>query len=193
MAGQNQAPQKPTTYTNPQESLRNIGGGDAFAQDISTYQKTFERNLASQQENDQSGERKYANPEFKIAFDKTSFHETHEKQYEIRQLQATIAEIQREVKEIRAYSQGLTDEVLKIEQAAMQALPEKIGVYHVRYYELILQYLKGLKAKVGEAKTWLMAMQSKKAKRGSAFGQNSKKKGTQYSLSQELQTARSVG
>ena len=113
--------------------------------------------------------------------------------YEIQQLQATISEIQREVKEIRIYSQGLTDEVLKIEQAAMQAIPEKIGVYHVRYYEMILQYLKGLKAKVGEAKTWLMAMQSKKSKRGSAFGANTKKKGTQYSLSQEHQIARSVG
>jgi tRNA(Ser,Leu) C12 N-acetylase TAN1 len=35
-------------------------------------------------------------------------------------------------------------------------------------------------------------MQSKKAKRGSAFAVNTKKKGTQYSQSQELSSARNV-
>ncbi|MBP9797594.1 hypothetical protein KBC70_00415 [Candidatus Woesebacteria bacterium] len=192
MATQTQTTPKSGLYKNPQESLVNTGRGDAFAQDISAYQNKFEQQLAQQQKLEH-GTAKSANPEFTIAFNKTSFHESHTKQSEIKQLQETISDIQREVKQIRAYSSGLSDEVMKIEQAALQAIPEKVGIYHVRYYEMILQYLRGLKAKVGEAKTWLMAMQSKKASRGSAFGANTKKKGTQYSLSQEQQVARSVG
>jgi len=192
MATQNQTTPKSVSYKNPQESLMNTGRGDAFAQDISAYQNKFEQQLAMQEKQDRSSG-KIASPEFTVAFNKTSFHESHEKQQEIRQLQETISDIQREVKQIRAYSSGLSDEVMKIEQAALQAIPEKVGIYHVRYYEMILQYLRGLKAKVGEAKTWLMAMQSKKASRGSAFGARAKKKGTQYSLSQEHQVARSVG
>ena len=74
----------------------------------------------------------------------------------------------------------------------MQSIGKKPGVYHVRYLELLLSFLQGVKAKVGEAKTWLMAIQSKRAKRGSAFAVRSKKQGTQYSLSQELSTARNV-
>jgi len=187
MTMQNQAQKKPVTYTNPQEVLRNVGStGDAIAQDILRQKDAFEGRFA------QAQRRGPINREV-VAFSKDSYQETHLKRDEIRAIQETIAAIQREVREIKAYSAGVSEEVSKIERATMQALPSRIGVYHVRYYELMLQYLRGIKAKVGEAKTWLMAMQSKKAKRGSAYAVRTKKLGTQYSLSQEQQLARSVG
>jgi hypothetical protein len=71
-------------------------------------------------------------------------------------------------------------------------MPEKLGVYHVRFLEIILKILQSIKLKINESGTWLEAMRSKRAKRGSAFMANSKKKGTQYSMSQELTLTRSV-
>jgi len=86
----------------------------------------------------------------------------------------------------------LAHEVVEVEKHAIQSLPEKPGVYHVRFLELLSSFLQGLTTKVSEAKNWMAAMHTKKAKRGSLFAVRSKKQGTQYSLSQELQSARSV-
>ena len=46
--------------------------------------------------------------------------------------------------------------------------------------------------KTGESRTWMQALMSKKAKRGSAFAARSKKQGTAYSMSQELSNSRNV-
>jgi hypothetical protein len=71
-------------------------------------------------------------------------------------------------------------------------LPEKPGIYHVRFLEIIVNVLRALRAKINESSTWMQALTSKKKKRGSLFAVRAKKKGTQYSLSQELSSARSV-
>ena len=134
-----------------------------------------------------------ANPEFtQTIFDLSTHKEVVERPRQIMEIQQLVEEIRREVKEIKAKSEGLNAEVEQIEKVTLQSLPDKPGIYHIRYLEIVLSFLRGLKTKVGEAKTWLMAMQSKRAKRGSAFMTNTKKKGTQYSLSQELSTARNV-
>lgn len=136
--------------------------------------------------------RRPANAEYTTIFDRTTHIETYDKQDRIKELQTVISEIQVEIAAIKTQGSEISAEVAEIEKAAMESIPDKVGVYHVRYFEHILRFLKNIRTKVGEARTWLMAMQSKKAKRGSAFVQRSKKKGTQYSLSQELQTARNV-
>ncbi len=108
------------------------------------------------------------------------------------QLSELMNQLKIEIAEIKRRNESMIAEVSRIENQALQSLPEKAGIYHVRFAELLLEMLRGLKAKMGEANTWMLAMMSKKKKRGSAFMANTKKKGTQYSLSQELSNARSV-
>lgn len=189
MGNQNGSSQKARTYINPQETLRDLGKGSAIARDIEQQRKEFESKLAQEQP-------KGANTEFTTHFDVTSFREGTERQRKIserrQEIQQLVEEIRSEVKAIKARSAEVANEVEQIERATLESLPNKVGVYHIRYFEYILQYLQGIKAKIGEAKTWLMAMNNKKAKRGSAYAARSKKHGTQFSQSQELQNARNV-
>lgn len=190
MGNQNGSSQKAQTYINPQETLRDLGKGSSIARDIEQQRKEFEKKLAHEQNS------KKSNTEFTTHFDVTSFREGSERQQRIserrQELQQLIEEIRTEVKSIKSRSAEVAQEVDQIERATLESLPDKVGVYHIRYFEHILQYLQGIKAKIGEAKMWLMAMNSKKAKRGSAFAARSKKHGTQFSQSQELQNARNV-
>lgn len=109
-----------------------------------------------------------------------------------KQIKELVEEIRKEIIAIKRSQQAVLAEVENVEKVVLQTTPDKPGVYHVRFLEILLSFLKVLRAKVGEAKTWLQAMMAKKKKRGSLFLHLSKKKGTQYSLSQELQTARAV-
>lgn len=122
-------------------------------------------------------------------FKQEDYREKHLIPNEIKQL---VEEIRKEIIAIKQTNKALLSQVADIEKTTIQSLPEKPGIYHIRFLELILSFLRILRAKAGEAKTWLAAMQTKRKKRGSLFLALSKKKGTQYSLSQELQTSRAV-
>ncbi|OGK22902.1 hypothetical protein A3C24_03510 [Candidatus Roizmanbacteria bacterium RIFCSPHIGHO2_02_FULL_37_24] len=173
-------------YKNPIESqVQSAPSSDIFDFDL-------QKSIIEQEYRSHSQKEAQANPEFKTIFTFHEHYETKERHQKIKEMQQLIEQIRIEVKDIKSRSDSLTSEVENIEKITLQSLPERPGVYHIRYLELILSFLQGLKVKVGEAKTWLMAMQSKKAKRGSAFVVRSKKKGTQYSMSQELQAARNV-
>lgn len=122
-------------------------------------------------------------------FKHEDYQEKHIIPNEIKQL---VEEIRKEITAIKRTNKALLSQVVDIEKTTLQSLSEKPGIYHIRFLELLLSFLRTLRAKVGEAKTWLAAMQTKRKKRGSLFLALSKKKGTQYSLSQELQSSRAV-
>lgn len=109
-----------------------------------------------------------------------------------KQIQELTKLIKREIEALKKANASLLAEVKDVEKITINDHSEKPGIYHVRFLEIVLNILRVLRAKVGESKTWLQALISKKKKRGSLFAVRSKKAGTQYSLSQELQTARSV-
>lgn len=109
-----------------------------------------------------------------------------------REIENLKQEIRREIQQLKATNKAVVQEAVEIEKAAMQTSAEKSGVYQVRFLELLLTMIRDLRSKVGEAGTWMKALQSKKKKRGSLFAAQAKKKGTQYSQSQELQNARSI-
>lgn len=100
--------------------------------------------------------------------------------------------IKKEIEAIKLADRSMLAGISDIEKISIDSLPEKPGVYHVRFLEIVLNLLRTLRLKIGESKTWLQALVSKKKKRGSLFAALTKKKGTQYSLSQELQSARSI-
>ncbi len=116
----------------------------------------------------------------------------YEHRRKLKEIEALHAQIKHVIQEIKRKSEHVSAEVTHIEKQVLETNTHKKDIYHINYLELILSFLQGIKAKVGEAKTWLQAMQTKRKKRGSAFVRRAKKLGTQYSLSQELQNARNV-
>ncbi|GAB4219154.1 MAG: hypothetical protein Fur009_3880 [Candidatus Microgenomates bacterium] len=121
---------------------------------------------------------------------------SYQEYYETTLIKREIAQltemIKKEIESIKKSNASLLAEVKDVEKLAINELPEKPGIYHVRFLEIVLSLLRTLRAKVGESHTWLQAFISRKKKRGSLFAVRSKKQGTAYSLSQELQNARSV-
>src|SRR3989338_2557895 len=109
-----------------------------------------------------------------------------------KQIQELTEAIKKEIEMIKRADASLLKDIRYVEKLTINNLPEKPGIYHIRFLELVLEVLRTLRAKVGESKTWLQALMSKKKKRGSLFAVRSKKQGTQYSMSQELSNSRSV-
>lgn len=121
-----------------------------------------------------------------------NFSEHHEAVTVKNEIRRLVEQIKREIDYIRKADKSLLQEVKDIEKITLESVPEKQGIYHIRFLEIVLRTLQLLRQKIGESKTWMQALISKKKKRGSLFAARSKKSGTQYSLSQELSTARSV-
>lgn len=121
-----------------------------------------------------------------------NYQEHYEREIVKREIVQLSEQIKKEIEALKKANSGLLGEIKDIQKIGIDALPDKPGIYHVRFLELVLSILRTLRAKVHESGTWLQAMISKKKKRGSLFASRAKSKGTQYSMSQELQATRSV-
>ena len=75
--------------------------------------------------------------------------------------------------------------------AAMQA-PIEPGVYHVIFFEKLLEFINSFRKKIEEAGVWLHAV-NKRASKKNAWGANYKKHGAKYLLSGEHYLQRSAG
>ncbi|KKQ24437.1 MAG: hypothetical protein US39_C0016G0050 [Microgenomates group bacterium GW2011_GWC1_37_12b] len=75
--------------------------------------------------------------------------------------------------------------------AAMQATVEP-GMYHVIFFQKLLEYIKSFKTKIESATNWLHSSNKRAAKKN-AWGNNYKKHGAKYLLSEEHYVARSSG
>lgn len=161
-------------------------GKGVFEQLLGQYEQAQEKDTALEQQNQQAEQ-----PVNRLEGTLFSFRniEDERQMTEIKQL---IEQIRQEVKMIKKADQALMSEVKDIENLTIDSIPEKPGIYHVRFLEVVLKVLELLRTKISESGTWMEALMSKKAKRGSAFASNAKKKGTQYSMSQEISNARSV-
>jgi hypothetical protein len=150
----------------------------------------FERKLAALQEQNKSSETAKPQPRNEINLFSRERYFEDKKKYEV--IESISQQIKKEITVIKARTAEFNTEIDQIDIQLLQSLPEKPGEYHVRYMEYLLYFLRGLRERVSEAKTWLTAMMTKRKKRGSLFLTMSKKKGTQYSLSQEMSASRSV-
>lgn len=126
--------------------------------------------------------------EFKL-FDRQEYQEKENTTSQIKEL---LNQIRQEVKGIKSADSALIDKISSAENIAIENISENQGTYNIRFLELVVSYLRTLRQRIGESSTWFDALKSKAKKRGSLFANLSKKKGTQYSLSQELQSSRSV-
>ncbi|MFA6016500.1 MAG: DUF5660 family protein [Patescibacteria group bacterium] len=121
-----------------------------------------------------------------------NYQEYYESTLIKKQIQELTDAIKKEIEMIKKSDSSMINDIRDVEKLTINDLPEKPGIYHIRFLELVLSILRTLRAKVGESRTWLQALTSRKKKRGSAFAVRSKKSGTQYSMSQELSNSRSV-
>lgn len=124
----------------------------------------------------------------------TIFNYQHYYEQEVikRKIKELLEVIKNEIEAIKTTQKNLLTEVKDIENLTINTPGEKPNVYTINFLEIIISILRNLRKKIGESKTWLEALVTRKKKRGSLFLARSKKMGTQYSLSQELQAARST-
>jgi hypothetical protein len=151
-------------------------------QDISSV--PIERNEIKKQELNRNLERK----EFTVF----SYNHYYEQEIVRKKINQLLDLIKNEINLIKQTEKSLISEVKDIEKNTIEEFTQKSGIYHINFLEIILSILKNVRKKVSESKSWLEALISKKKKRGSIFLTRSKKMGTQYSLSQELNVTRSV-
>lgn len=121
---------------------------------------------------------------------------------EKRLLEEEMAKIEKKTNELRMYLKAVREEILMIAQktqdlaeetetAALQA-PVEPGVYHVIFFEKLLEFIKSFRKKIEEASVWLHALNKRAAKKN-AWGANYKKLGAKYLLSGEHYLQRSAG
>jgi len=176
---------KPTVKNSLTENLKDFESG-IFDQLMGNYPDRSDEILHS------SETEKNRKTDQKKEFSLFNYQEYYENQIIKRQIKELTEAIKKEIEIIKKSDKSLLSEIKDIQKLAVDSLPDKPGIYHVRFLEIVLNILKALRARVGESRTWMQALLSKKKKRGSLFVVLSKKKGTQYSLSQELSNARSV-
>jgi hypothetical protein len=111
--------------------------------------------------------------------------EDFETKQEIKKL---IELVKQEIKLIEQHNKMLITEAAKV---TLDALPEKPGIYHVRFFEWLLGLLRDVRKKVTESGNWL-AMARGKQKRMGYWGL-AQKHGTKYTMSSDRTPATSTG
>lgn len=147
---------------------------------------SFERSESHQEESTEEQK-----PTLRTEATLFNFRERQEER-EIEELKELIKMIEKEVKEIKRKSNQVLQNVADIENAVINTHEEEPTMYMFRILNAFLQVLRSVNLNLPSSSTWMEAMQTKKAKRGSLFAARSKKQGTSYSQSQELSNARSV-
>ncbi len=181
-------PKKKAFNQNPLESLKKIGSG-AFDQFFGNYSPDY---ASPEDKLGQSYESKKQSPIQRKEFSLFNYQQYYEREIVRKEIKELTEQIRKEIEMIKKADSALLQEVKDVQKLTLESLPEKPGIYHIRFFEVLLSILRSIRAKIGESRTWMQAMITKKKKRGSLFMALAKKKGTMYSLSQELQSARSI-
>jgi len=106
----------------------------------------------------------------------------------INELKMQLNAISKEILAIAVETEELSED---IKLAVMQA-PVEPGVYHVIFFEKLLEFIKSFRKKISEAHVWLHAL-NKRAQKKNAWGARYKKHGAKYLLSGEHYLSRSAG
>lgn len=104
------------------------------------------------------------------------------------ELKIQLKVMQDEMLTLAQSTQELAEEV---QIAAVQA-PIEPGVYHVIFFEKLLEFIRSFRKKINEASVWLNAT-NKRAARKNTWAANYKKHGAKYLLSGEHYIARAAG
>lgn len=113
-----------------------------------------------------------------------------QQEHEARAIRHLLEQVKKEVKMIRQADSALLQEVKDIDKLTIELPENASGIYHIRFLELVISILRTLRIKINESRTWLATFKGKANKKG--YKALSKKKGTSFSMSQELTASRSV-
>jgi hypothetical protein len=103
------------------------------------------------------------------------------------ELKVQLQALMQEVKNLAKTTQGLGE---KVEVAAMQA-PSQPGIYHLIYFEKIIEFIQNFRKKIDNASVWLNASNKRAEKKN--YWAMYKKKGASFLLSGESYSQRSAG
>lgn len=147
----------------PQEQLdiENVLNGQQEREDKLQRQLSLERRLRQEEQ---------------ALFDKQS-----------QELRLALHAITEEIKALASVTPKLAEE---LQIAAFQA-PVNPGIYHISFFEKLLEYIKGFRKKIEDASTWLHATNRRAAKKG--FWAQYQKHGGRRLLSAEDYSQRSAG
>jgi hypothetical protein len=121
--------------------------------------------------------------------------------FERRVRQEERGQIERKTNELRVQLQAIQKEVVTLTEstqdlaketqlAAMQA-PVEPGVYHVIFFEKLLEFIKSFRKKINEASTWLHSANKRAQKKN--YWAKYKQHGSKFFLSGEHYLTRSAG
>jgi hypothetical protein len=117
-----------------------------------------------------------------------SFEEKESINRKSNELKIQLKAIQEEILYLTLSTQDLGEET---QLAAMQASVEP-GIYHLLFFEKLLEFIKSFRKKIEEAGVWLHATNQRAAKKNS-WAARYKKHGAKYLLSGEHYLTRSAG
>lgn len=108
---------------------------------------------------------------------------------------------ERKIQELRVQLQAVTVEVNKLASStselatqteiAMVEAPANPGVYHIIFFEKVLEFLQSFRKKIDEASTWLASSNKRAEKKN--YWATYKKKGSSFLLSPDHYLTRSAG
>lgn len=105
------------------------------------------------------------------------------------ELKIQLNQIQSELIQIAQSTQNLAEET---ENAAMMQTVAP-GVYHVVFFEKLLEFIKSFRKRINEANTWLTSANRRAGKKAKGWVANYNKHGAKYLLSGEHYSQRSAG
>jgi len=132
--------------------------------------------------------------ETKIRQQERTRHETIRREEKIifsreqQQVKLQIQTLQQKIKQLAKEQTGLMKEA---EKTAFQAVANP-GVYHLNFFERLINLLELARKKISESKTWLQLCNQRSKRRNHYWGQV-KKSGTKFMLSQERSMATQTG
>jgi len=206
---QNKKFKKPLAQANPLESLKDLGGGVAkslkedliekaprdfmdqlfgpkpqnFSGEILVGESLEIREIMSGEHKERQRLRAQLTLERSMRLEEQSYVDRKTNELKI-QLKA----IQEEILVLVQNTQGLTDET---QIAAMQVSIEP-GVYHLVFFEKLLEFIKSFRKRINEASVWLHTTNKRAAKKN-IWGKRYKDHGAKYLLSGEHYLTRSAG
>lgn len=124
-----------------------------------------------------------------IAFERSLLREEEVRiEKKSNELKMQLTAVREEILILAQKTENLAEET---QIAAMQA-PIEPGIYHVIFFEKLLEFIKSFRRKIDESAIWLHSL-NKRAQRKNAWGNNYKKSGSKYLLSSEHYLQRSAG
>jgi len=202
-----QTPKKERSVQNILETLKDIGASsaDALTKDILRPEDFLEQIIGFPQKDNFSGDIAPGEQvEMEDVFSgKRDEDEATKSQLNLERqlLNQERAMIEKKTNELKIQLQAIMEEVVALSQststlakevqiAAMQA-PIEPGVYHVIFFEKLLEFIKSFRKKVDEAAVWLYSTNKRAEKKN--YWSMYKKKGSSFLLSPDHYLQRSAG